>query len=215
MHANAKHACAPRAPNERSLMSTDPCTFTLDDLDKHACALLVIDECGAEEAMNDVQRAMVDATERLCAAARTAAVPIIFACDAHIPELDRELLLWGKHCLANTPDALPTPRLGFCDTDHYLPKRRYSAFFQTGLRLLLEELGASTLIVAGFDTNICVRHTLADAYFNNYDTVVPTDATCSFLVGSQEQGLAEIEKCYGTLLASTDDVVAFLEKQDA
>ncbi len=188
----------------------DVCSFTLSDLDKGACALLVIDECGPEESLNDAQRAMVDATEQLCAAARAAEVPVIFACDAHVEGIDRELLLWGEHGMANTPAALPTPRLGYCETEYLVPKRRYSAFFQTGLRLLLDELGTSTLIVAGFDTNICVRHTLADAFFNNYDTVVVTDATCTFLVGTQEQGLVEIQKCYGSLLAQSSEVVAFL-----
>ncbi len=39
--------------------------------------------------------------------------------------------------------------------DFVIEKRRYSAFFQTGLRLLLDELGVDTLICCGMDTNIC------------------------------------------------------------
>ena len=191
-------------------MSDNPCSFTLEDLDRSACALLVIDECGPAEDLDPRLVGMVEHTAKLCAAARTAGVPVIFACDAHIPGLDRELLLWGNHGLAGTPGCLPTPALGFAEGDYYVAKRRYSAFFQTGLRLLLEELGVSTLIVAGFDTNICVRHTLADAYFNNYDSVVVTGATATFLVGTQENGLHEIEVCYGSLLASADEVCAFL-----
>ncbi len=189
-------------------------SFTLDELDKFACAVLVVDECGPESDMNEAQIAMVDATEKVCVAAREAGIPVIFACDAHLPGIDRELLIWGEHGMANTPAALPTPRLGFCEQDYYVPKRRYSAFFQTGLLLLLEELGVSTLIVCGFDTNICIRHTLADAFFNNFDTVVVPEATCSFLVGDQEQGLKEIQKCYGSLLADTNDVVAFLSTEE-
>ena len=192
-------------------MSDNPCSFTLEDLDRSACALLVIDECGPAEDLDPRLVGMVEHTAKLCTAARTAGVPVIFACDAHIPGLDRELLLWGNHGLAGTSGCLPTPALGFAEGDYYVAKRRYSAFFQTGLRLLLEELGVSTLIVAGFDTNICVRHTLADAYFNNYDSVVVTDATATFLVGTQENGLHEIEVCYGSLLASTDEVCAFLD----
>lgn len=195
-------------------MSDNPCSFTLEDLDRSACAVLVIDECGPAEDLDPRLESMVEHTAKLCASARAAGVPVIFACDAHIPGLDRELLLWGNHGLAGTPACLPTPALGFAEGDYYVAKRRYSAFFQTGLRLLLEELGVSTLIVAGFDTNICVRHTLADAYFNNYDSVVVADATATFLVGTQANGLHEIEVCYGSLLASTDEVCAFLTAEE-
>ena len=195
-------------------LSDNPCSFTLEDLDRSACAVLVIDECGPAEDLDPRLESMVEHTAKLCASARAAGVPVIFACDAHIPGLDRELLLWGNHGLAGTPACLPTPALGFAEGDYYVAKRRYSAFFQTGLRLLLEELGVSTLIVVGFDTNICVRHTLADAYFNKYESVVVTDATATFLVGTQANGLHEIEVCYGSLLASTDEVCAFLTAKE-
>lgn len=193
-------------------MSQNPCEFTLNDLEPEACAVLVIDECGTEEGLDPRLEAMVANTARICEAARAAHVPVIFACDAHIAGLDRELLLWGEHGMAGGPSALPQPRLGFTEGDFYIPKRRYSAFFQTGLRLLLDELGTSTLIACGFDTNICVRHTLADAFFNNYDSVVPADATATFLVGTQDDGLNQIRVCYGSLVTSTDEVVGFLAK---
>lgn len=192
-------------------MTENPCSFTLDDLDPHTCALLVIDECGPKEDLHPALTGMLENTVPLCQTARAAGIPVIFACDAHLEGLDRELLLWGSHCLAGTPQAKPVPDLGFCEADYYVPKRRYSAFFQTDLLLLLDELGICTLLVTGFDTNICVRHTVADAFFYNYDTVVVTDATASFLVGSHEQGLHEMEICYGSLLSNTDDVLRFLE----
>ncbi|MBR2789279.1 MAG: cysteine hydrolase, partial [Eggerthellaceae bacterium] len=116
-----------------------------------------------------------------------------------------------EHGMAGGPSSFPLPSLGFAEGDYYVPKRRYSAFFQTGLRLLLDELGTSTLLVCGFDTNICVRHTLADAFFNNYDSVVVSDATATFLVGTQEDGLNQIKVCYGSLVSTTGEVVAFLE----
>ena len=94
--------------------------------------------------------------------------------------------------------------------DFTVEKRRYSAFFQTGLRLLLDELGVTTLVCTGMDTNICVRHTVADAYFNNFDVVVVSDATATFLVGDQEEGLAYMETCYAAAVVSTDEALALL-----
>ena len=78
--------------------------------------------------------------------------------------------------------------------------------------LVIDELGVDTLICMGMDTNICVRHTLADAYFNNYNLIVAGDATATFLVGNQEEGLEYFKTCYAACVLSTDDVVALLEK---
>jgi nicotinamidase-related amidase len=40
--------------------------------------------------------------------------------------------------------------------DFIINKRRYSAFFQTDLNLLLQELKVDTLIVVGLQTHLCV-----------------------------------------------------------
>lgn len=119
--------------------------------------------------------------------------------------------MWGDHGIAGTPEAQTSPQLDAQPGDFVIEKRRYSAFFQTGLRLLLDELGVRTLICCGMDTNICVRHTAADAYFNNFDVVVVNDATATFLVGTQEEGLAYMKTCYAAQVVSTSDVVSFLE----
>ncbi len=184
----------------------------LDDLDLKTCALLVIDEVGdpAGDPLEDTLLAPTLNTARLARAARAHDVPVIFADDAHIKGLDRELLLWGDHCIAGTPEAQPSPQLDRQPGDYVVEKRRYSAFFQTGLRLLLDELGVRTLICCGVDTNICVRHTVADAYFNNYDIIVVGDATATFLVGDQAEGLDYMKTCYAAAIVSTDEAAALL-----
>ena len=70
--------------------------------------------------------------------------------------------------------------------------------FQTDLDLTLRELGVDTLVVMGCDTNICVMHTLAGAYFRGYRTVVPAEATATFLVGDQQEGLSYFARCFDT-----------------
>ncbi len=177
-------------------------------------ALLVIDELGDPTGgpLEGVIMPAIENTARIADAAREAGVPVIYANDAHISGLDRELLLWGEHGIAGTPEAQTSPLLHPQEGDYTIEKRRYSAFFQTGLRLLLDELGIDTLICTGMDTNICVRHTLADAYFNNYNLIVASDATATFLVGNQEEGLEYFKTCYAARILSTDDVVTLLEK---
>lgn len=185
----------------------------LNDVDRAKCALVVIDELG-DPTGTPIEAALRPAMEqsaRLCEAARAAGMPVIFTNDAHIPGLDRELLLWGEHGIAGTPQAQTSPLLNPQPTDYVVEKRRYSGFFQTGLRLLLDELGADTLICCGMDTNICVRHTVADAYFNNFNIIVVDDATATFLVGNQEEGIEYMKVCYAAKVIDTDEAVKFIE----
>lgn len=186
----------------------------VDGLRAGECALLVIDELGDPRAtpLEDVLLPAIQNTARLCEAARAHGVPVIFANDAHIPGLDRELELWGPHGIANTPEAQTSPLLDPQDGDFTVEKRRYSAFFQTGLRLLLDELGVRTLICCGMDINICVRHTVADAYFNNFDVVVVSDATATFLVGNQAEGLEYMKACYAAAVVDAREARAIIER---
>lgn len=187
--------------------------ISLNDVDVKSCALLVIDVLG-DPTGGPLEGVLLGPTEnaaRLADAARKVGMPVIFANDAHIPGLDRELALWGNHGIAGTPEAQTAPQLKQQEGDFVVEKRRYSAFFQTGLRLLLDELGVKTLICCGMDTNICVRHTAADAYYNNYEIIVVDDATATFLVGNQEEGLEYMKVCYAAAVISTDEAVALIE----
>lgn len=188
-------------------------TLDLSSVDPRRCALLVIDALG-DPTGGPLEEVLLEPTVncgRLAHAARACGIPVIFANDAHIPGLDRELELWGPHGIAGSPEAQTSPQLDQQPEDFVIEKRRYSGFFQTSLQLLLDELGADTLICCGFDTNICVRHTVADAYFLNLGTIVVTDATATFLVGDQESGLDYLSTCYATALVSTDQAIALME----
>ncbi len=185
----------------------------LDAIDRARCALLVIDELGdpAGTPLEALLLPPMRQTARLTTAARAAGMPVIFSNDAHLPGIDRELALWGNHGIAGTPQAQTSPLLDPQPTDYVVEKRRYSGFFQTGLLLLLNELGVDTLICCGMDTNICVKHTVADAYFNNFNIIVVDDATATFLVGNQEEGIEYMKVCYAAKVIDTDEAVKFIE----
>ena len=183
------------------------------ELNKNAAALLVIDaiEAVGEDSLYDPDAATTayrNAVARAVTACHAAGVPVIFCNDAHVRGLDRELNLWGEHGIAGETRIFPEIEVG--EGDIIIPKRRYSGFFQTDLDLTLRELGVSTVIAVGADTNICVLHTLADACFNNYASVVVTDATMTFLCGTQEGALEHCEKCYGSKLVTVDELEAAL-----
>lgn len=177
------------------------------------CALLVIDALGQVEGtpLEGVLLAPTNNIARLCRAARANDIPVVFANDAHFEGIDHELELWGRHGIAGTPEAQPSPQLELQDGDYVIDKPKYSAFFQTRLRSLLGDLGAKTLVMCGFDTNICVKHTAADAYFNRFDIVLVDDATGTFLIGDQQEGIDYMRKCYAARVADTDEVVELFE----
>ena len=183
------------------------------NIDRNTSALLVIDaiEADAQDAVYDPDAATAAYranVARAVDAAHAAGVPVIFCNDAHVRGLDHELELWGEHGIAGETRIIP--EVAQEPGDIVIPKRRYSGFFQTDLDLTLRELGVRTVIAVGADTNICVLHTLADAYFLNYASVVVTDATMTFLCGTQEVALEHCEKCYGSLLCTVGELEAAL-----
>ena len=115
----------------------------LATVDLGSTAILVIDELGDAAAAPEETGILAATlnTARILPLARTANVPVIFVNDAHIEGIDRELDLWGLHGLEGTPEAQTSPQLDPQEGDYTITKRRYSGFFQTGLRLLLEERG--------------------------------------------------------------------------
>ncbi len=61
-----------------------------------------------------------------------------------------------------------------------IPKRRFSAFFDTDLEQRLRELAPDKIIVVGDCTKICVLYTVADARNRDYAVEVPADCVATF-----------------------------------
>lgn len=155
----------------------------------------------------DRGKAIVPATAKLLDAARAAGVPVIFCNDAHLPGIDRELIIWGDHAIVGTKGAEVIPELNLCEKDYVVPKRRYSGFFQTDLDILLKELGVKTVILTGLHTHMCCRHTAADAFCLGYDVVVAKEATNSFTEEDYLGGLAYLKMCYGADAYSNEELI--------
>ncbi len=64
--------------------------------------------------------------------------------------------------------------------DHEIIKKRYSAFFGTGLKQLLDSLSIDTLIISGVNTHACVRMAAIDAYQYDYTVILATDCIDSY-----------------------------------
>ena len=120
---------------------------------------------------------------------------VAYANDAHLPK-DFELKVWGEHAMAGTPGADVIPELAAAEGEFVLPKRTYSSFHETGLDPLLRQFGVDTLVLTGQHTNICLRHTSADAFFRGYEIVVPEDAVEAVTEEDHENGLEYLRQIY-------------------
>jgi len=187
-------------------------------LDKSTTALLVVDAIDSvaegddtvyDNELSPEMAAFRTSVARVVDLAHKAGLPVIFSNDAHIPGLDHELELWGEHGIVGRTRIFP--EVTVADTDLIVTKRRYSGFFGTDLDLTLRELGVTTLVVIGCDTNICVAHTLADAYYRNYETVVVEPATITFLgVGTQEGAIDTFRKSYASTIVGVEELAGML-----
>ena len=147
---------------------------------------------------------IIPGTKRLISAARKARIPIIYACDAHLPS-DPEISLWGKHAMKGTPGARVVLDLKPLSTDHVFEKRVYSSFQGTGLELLLRSLKVDTVVIVGLYSDICVRHTAADAFQKGYSVVIPGDCV-EALQEENSASLGYLKKIYNASITSSQEL---------
>ena len=151
-------------------------------------------------------RGIIPRVKRLLGEAREKGVPIVYVTDAHIED-DREFQLWPRHAVDGTPGAEIVEELQPQPGDYHLKKRRYSAFYATGLDALLRELGVDTVILTGLVTNICVQHTAADAFFRGYRVVVVEDCVEALSDEAHRGALRYMREIYGAEVVSSQELL--------
>lgn len=123
----------------------------------------------------------------LVQAFRAKSVPVVFIQEVHKPSLvdiGRELDgNEGPHCIEGDPRTELHPGLDPRPDEYLIRKRRYSAFFGTELDLVLRGYGASTVVLIGGMTDVCVHYTAVDAHQLDYHFRTVAD----LVVGSGEE----------------------------
>jgi nicotinamidase-related amidase len=79
------------------------------------------------------------------------------------------------------------------DEDYFVLKPKHSAFFSTNLDILLDYLGAKTLILTGVAGNICVLFSANDAYMRDFQIIVPRDCLASNVKADNDHALHLME----------------------
>jgi len=100
------------------------------------------------------------------------------------------------------------PELEQLPQDVVIVKKRYSAFFGTGLDAYLSQLRPDVLVIAGVNTHACVRTTAIDAYQRDYDVIIAGECVASSDPEHHNVTLRYLEGRIARVLATNDLVVA-------
>jgi len=119
--------------------------------------------------------------------------PIIFTQHGHTdPPSDGGILgeWWGQVILHGTKDWKFIPEIKIESKDIVLPKKRYSAFYETDLEKVLRSKGIQDLIISGVMTNLCCETTARDAFMRDYRVFFLIDGTST---GKDDHHLATLK----------------------
>ena len=103
--------------------------------------------------------------------------PVVFSTDAF---RDDDFIFQGRmhpHSLAGTSGAEVVDELIRQNTDLWLPKPKFSAFFQTELEVWLRERNVTLCAIGGISTHFCVLTTVLDAICHNFKAVLLEDCS--------------------------------------
>jgi len=160
---------------------------------------------------SDRAKRVIPKLKKLIETARKRNIPVIYSNDAHYPQDVEVVEKWGKHAIKGTKGAEVIPELKPAAKDYIVEKRTYSGFYETGLDSLLRSLyhgeGVKTVILGGLHTNICVRHTAADAFFRGYKIIIAKDGVEAFTEEDQKEGLKYLEYVYNAKISAVDEII--------
>jgi nicotinamidase/pyrazinamidase len=148
----------------------------------------------------DEARCIIPHVQRLLDEQLKKGSTVIFTADTHAPD-DKEFEIFPPHCIEGTKEAEIIPELASYPGQR-LPKRRYSAFYDTDLDERLAVLKPEKLIICGVCTDICVLHTVAVARNRDYPVKIYTNCLASFDQEAHRSALKHMEKILGAKLVT-------------
>jgi nicotinamidase-related amidase len=167
--------------------------------DKAGVALLLIDvindfEFEAGDELLKLAMPVGKNIANLKSRASKAGIPQIYVND-NFGKWQSDLNKIVSHCLEDGVRGEPFVKLVLPGKDDYFVlKPKHSGFYCTSLELLLEHLGARSLILAGIAGNNCVLFTANDAYMRDFKLFVPSDCSVSQKPEANENALKQMEK---------------------
>ena len=149
------------------------------------------------------QTALIAAINNIADLVRGAKGEVIWVRQEFAPDLHDAFLVMRRTgrpvTIAGTPGAQLAEGLDVRPEERVVVKKRYSAFFGTGLDAMLPPSGKCTLIICGLNTHACVRMAAIDAYQRDHDVVIATDATMSYDADQHEDSLRYLGRAIARL----------------
>jgi len=147
-------------------------------------------------------RLIVPALAKKIRESREEGVPVVFVVDEHA-DGDPDLESWGSHAIAGTNGNDVWPDLGALPTDRIIKKNTYSAFSNTDLQSVLNDLKCDSLVLTGCLTEIGMMATATDALQRGYAVEIPvaTQAGISEVTEGVTLSLLHVMPPYGAARA--------------
>ena len=172
-------------------------------------ALLVIDlqkEFFAEDAGEciDEMRAILPRVQKLIALARQHDCKVIYTRESYHPDLSdvsayRQSLGYvgkpgslGRFCILGEPGHDIVEQVQPLSSESVIDKAGFSAFYNSGLDVLLRQHGVDHMMLCGVTTQACVHSTLRDAVDRGYWCLTVADCCAASDPGMHDAALAII-----------------------
>ena len=153
----------------------------------------------------------IERIESIVAAARAAGIPVIFCQEVHRAsgiDYGRELDHGEPmRCIDGVESTQLWPTLTPMANEYHVVKRRCSCFFGSELDLLLRALSATTVLLVGGLTDICVHYTFVDAFQRDLHVRVVEDAVVGSSTARHLAALDAMEHLHHGARRTTRDVV--------
>jgi nicotinamidase-related amidase len=166
--------------------------------DKSKTALLIIDmisdfDFEDGEKLFPLALAAAEKLARLKKRAKKAGVPIVYVND-NFGKWQSDFRKLLEHCgRRDARGRRIVDLLAPDEEDYFVLKPKHSGFYSTTLDVLLEYLGAETLVLTGVATDICILFTANDAYMRDFNLFVPRDCVAANEVETNEKTLVYLE----------------------
>ena len=190
--------------------------------DKCCVALLLIDvindlEFPEGEQMLPAARKMAEKIAALKNRAVEAGIPVIYVND-NFGRWQSDFSKQVEHCLSDGVCGRPiVEALLPSESDYSVLKPKHSGFYSTTLDVLLQYLGARTLILTGIAGNSCVHYTANDAYMRDFHILVPSDCVVSNTEEENAYALAQMRRYLkaDTTVSKEIDLKCLLQEEGA
>jgi len=156
-------------------------------------------------------RAVVPALKERVETARARGIPVVYVVDEHEAD-DPDLDAWGTHAVKGTKGTEVWGEIAPQPGDRIVKKPSYSAFFESTLDGVLEDLGVDTLVLTGCLTEIGIMATATDAMQRGFAIEVPPDSQAGSSPQAEEaaMGILKVMAPFGPARKARLDRVAQL-----